>query len=398
MKLLWAPNLEFTQALNRAVKGTGAEPHASPGKHDARVEQPFPLLIDGFGKISREAFDFLYNLSVMGPSKSAKTLSTYAESLCDFLSFAERQSPPYQILNRRHLFQYRGHLSGTDAANRRMGRQLSHRTINLRLTVANEFVKFVTPDCAPSGSAMGSETTESHTKANRTNQNTRRIHLLVKVTKKRPRTLQQEAINALVRELPLPHRLAFQWQLCTGLRRGSIVALTLDHIDKLSSKFSDGFIDVPAKGGGLATIYVPPPLLDETVRYVEIDRTRVASTRVTDPRSSIRQGALFLNTKGRALTDECYYRAFCRACTKIGLKAKTHLARATYASRMERLLSELRAQGIMIDPVKIVQGLLGHADSQTTAIYLDSIVSRNAHVLEAINSLSRVMLIKDEND
>lgn len=397
MKLLWAPNIEFTRALSKAVRDEGAEPHTSLGNHNARVKQSFPLIIDDSAQICREAFAFLYNLSVMGSSKSAKTLSTYAESLSDFLTFVERQSQTCQILNKRHLLQYRGHLSGTDAVNGCNGRQLSQRTINLRLTVANEFTKFIAQDAIASESDTGSETNAAQVKFNGANQKARRMPLLVRVTKKRPRALKQEAINALVQALPIPHRLAFQWQLCTGLRRGSVIAIKLDHIDKLCSKFSDGFIDVPAKGGNKATVYVPPPLLEETVRYVEIDRVEVAPTRVINPRIPVQHEALFLNTKGRPLTAECYYRAFRRACKQIGLNAKTHLARATYASRMEQLLGELRAQGIMIDPVKIVQGLLGHADSRTTAIYLDSIVSRNTYVLETIESLSRLMLIKDNN-
>lgn len=398
MKVLWAPNIEFIRALSRAARDADAEPSTSPVNRKARVDQRFPLLIDNSGKISREAFDFLYNLSIMSSNKSAKTLSTYAESLCDFLGFIECQSPTYLTLNRRHLLHYRGHLSDTDAANGQKGRQLSQRTINLRLTVANEFSKFITPDTVAIGPGAGSEAAPIQTIAASTKQKNGKMRLLVKVTKKRPRALKQEAINALIQGLPQPHRLAFQWQLCTGLRRGSIVALTLEHIDKLCNKFSDGFIDVPAKGGNMATIYVPPPLLDETVRYIEIDRMKVTSTRVTNLWTPALQGALFLNTMGRPLTTECYYRAFCRACTKIGLKARTHLARATYASRMERLLSELRAQGLMIDPIKIVQGLLGHADSRTTAIYLESIVSRNTQVLEVINSLSRIILTKDENE
>lgn len=398
MKLLWAPNIEFGPALSTAARDADTGPNASPDCHTARVEQPFPLLIDDSGQICREAFAFLYDLSVIGPSESAKTLSTYAESLCDWLTFAERQSPPYQIPNRRRLAQYRGHLSGTSPANGRERRQLSKRTINLRLTVANEFAKFVAPDAAASDVEVGTGTNGARKKTNSSTQKTKRRRLLVKVTKSRPRILKQDAINALVETLPLPHRLAFQWQLCTGLRRGSVVALTLDHIDELCSKFSDGFITVPAKGGTTATVYVPLPLLDESVRYVQTDRMIVASTRLDDPRATVNQGALFLNTNGHPLAAECYYRAFHRACSRVGLKAKTHLARSTYATRMEQLLSELRAQGAMIDPVKIVQGLLCHADSKTTAIYLDSIASRNSNVLDALNSHARSMLLTDDHD
>lgn len=397
MKLLWAPNVKFTRALYAAAGDKSTDLHASASDHNVRIDRPFPLLIDDSGRLCREAFEFLYDMSVRGSSESAKTLATYAESLCDWLSFAQRQSPQHLIPTRRRLMQYRAHLLGADNGSK--GRRLSNRTINLRLTVANEFAKFSAPDSASSDAQeVGSGGGAAQNKIGPSNQQSGRNRLLLRLTKKRPRVLKKDAIRALLPTLQMPHRLAFQWQLCTGLRRGSVVALTLDHIAELCGKFSDGFIDVPTKGGYMATVYVPPPLLDETLRYVQTDRMSVASIGLSDLQTSINRGALFLNTKGRPLTAECYYRAFHRACNKIALKAKTHLARSTYASHMERLLSELRARGEMIDPVKVVQGLLGHADSSTTAIYLDSIAGRNINVLEALSSLAHSMIPGGEHD
>lgn len=397
MKLVWSSNL-FTQGMMGLIATSDhrAQLSALAAGGSNKVKRKFPLLISPSGSLCREAFDYLYDLSILGPSESEKTLRTYAESLCHWLSYAERSDINWRRPTKRHFARYRNSMKGQPTDDELRAPNLKPRTINLRLTVAMEFSKFLGQE-QPKNSDEPEQSTDCKARsAEDRSKPIKRQTILVKVSKDRPRALTIEAIGAQLNALGLPHRLAFQWQLCTGLRRGSVTALSLQHIDELTSPYSDGYVSVPAKGGKLASAYVPQSLLTETIRYIETQRTLVEPRNHVPLRRARDQQALFLNSRGNTLTGECYYKAFKRAAKRIGLNAKTHQARSTFATHMETRLRQRRAAGMEIDPIKIVQGLLGHSSSSTTEDYLESITCTRPDILQIIDDWSDSMTGGDD--
>lgn len=71
----------------------------------------------------------------------------------------------------------------------------------------------------------------------------------------------------------------------------------------------------------------------------------------------------------------------------VGLAARPHQARSTFATRVRDKLARLTRGGAELDVVKIVQALLAHADARTTEQYLESI-----DVLRVLDELSGMAL------
>jgi integrase len=142
-------------------------------------------------------------------------------------------------------------------------------------------------------------------------------------------------------------------------------------------------MQVRAKGGKVVSVHVPAQLIEATARYIEIER--VLSERSAKNRKAT---TLFLNSHGRPVTGKAYYRAFVRARESIGLDARPHQARSTFATRVRDKLEHLARSGAELDAVKIVQSLLAHADARTTEQYLESIDVPSIDIFRILDELS----------
>lgn len=382
MKLLWT-----STSISRNASGT---PRASlrrtlDAAKNLGTSLPaarFPLILERDGKPCREAFSYLYALAVVSGSTSEKTLATYAESLLDWLSFAEARQFQWRSPTTRQLAEYRNSMLGQGAPQARRAKPLARRTVNLRLTVAIDFTRSLARE--PNALAPEHKRQDQHN--SQRPPDTKR--LLVRVSRPRPRALTPEACHDLLSHLKQPHRLVFRWQLATGLRTSSVLAIKLSHIQSLLAKHSDHIIDVPSKGSQVAIAYVPKDLLEETLRYIEIDRrlSRANSRQIIEP--SCLDEPLFVNSLGTPLTNRTYAQAFRRASVSSGIQAHPHQARTTFATNIERTLRRLKTDEEELDTVKIVQALLGHASASTTAHYLESIAGYNEDILKAIEEFS----------
>jgi integrase len=146
-------------------------------------------------------------------------------------------------------------------------------------------------------------------------------------------------------------------------------------------------MQVRAKGGKSVSVHVPQQLVEATARYIEIERVLSAGFG-----RRAKAATLFINSCGRSVTGKAYYRAFCRARQALGLSARPHQARSTFATRVRDKLERLARGGTELDAVKIVQALLAHADARTTEQYLESIDVPSIDVLRILDELSGMAL------
>jgi integrase len=302
MRLLWtadrpAPLIRRTLAEH----GYSSLCAALPLDSEWRIGRRFPVLVDASGCVLTESFGFLYDVGIIrGSTRSFRTLETYAESLCDWLTFAEEAGLSWRLPTASMLAMYRDHMLGTVIRDPKRSRPLSRRTVNLRLTVSIEFYKHLA-DSRDGDGDHGDRLLSRRISSFR--------RLRIQLDRRRPRALSPDQCTRLCERLRGAYRLIFQWALCTGLRTASIVSIPLvDFVNMLQGRASSRLMEVRAKGGKCVSVHVPPQLIEATKRYIEIER--VLSARLN------RRGkaaTLFINSRGTPVTGKAYYRAFCRA-------------------------------------------------------------------------------------
>jgi integrase len=395
MRLIWTGR-ETTAEVRLTLRGRGYDPSRLGLPEDAGglIDRPFPVLVSQSGRFIEEAFSFLFDIAFLrGSTRSARTLTTYAESLHSWLSYAERRGLQWRKPITVMLAAFRDHLLGTDGVDRGP-RPLSRRTVNLRLTVAIEFYKHLGwipiqgSDRSPPHSLTGGRTARIESvRAEVRRHDFRRLR--VRVYSLRPKALPLEHCRALCQALRPPYRLMWQWALCTGLRTCSLVRITLQGIEHLKRRTRWGqTIELVGKGGKVVGVHVPDELLAATLRYLEVDRLLVAGR----PRRGGEVESLFLNAHGRAVTGKGFYRALKRAGARLKIAVRPHQARSTFATFVRDRLEARNEAGSNLDAVKVVQFLLAHADASTTEQYLESIDVPSLDVLQVLDELARTAL------
>src|SRR5262249_39339800 len=97
--------------------------------------------------------------------------------------------------------------------------------------------------------------------------------------------------------------------------------------------------------------------------------------------------ALFLNLQGSAVSKMRLTAAFTEAFRAAGVPGTLHCLRHTFAAVM---LARLQRQALGtpdLNPLKIVQVLLGHSSIQTTAIYLRCVELNARELADSIDYL-----------
>ncbi|MBA4689588.1 MULTISPECIES: tyrosine-type recombinase/integrase [Pseudomonadaceae] len=334
-----------------------------------------PLIISPSGELVREISEFIYERWLYsGAEKSKRTLSTYAESLSDWLTFTEAKNISWKVANKRSIAKYRSWLKGSDNSDRT--KALASRTINLRVTAVVEFYKYYW------GVNISSESVSAEISKKWLGEIKNQKSLRVNVNKPKPRSISNRDCNRFISELPCHHGLIFLWTVCTGLRVGSVLSLTIDEFERLIAG-GDGFIEVKVKGGKILDTYIPRRVVIETQKYISTHRVLASKTMRQE---SCRE--LFLNSRGLPVSRHCYYRAFKTVCGKFGIKANPHQARATFASRVEEKL-HYATKELGIDSLKVIQGLLGHVSSSTTQDYLDRLALRSPCIMSLLDESSK---------
>ncbi|WP_323616399.1 tyrosine-type recombinase/integrase [Pseudomonas putida] len=361
MRLL-KPKSQSLAEAKKNIEKVGLSSTSFNNYKSNEVRLPFLLGVDG--RPVSDVHNFLHEkMFYLGGYKSVNSIRTYSESLKHWFVYLASEDLDWKNVSVRNIVGYRNHMKSSGGASKK---SLSAATVNLRINVVVEFYRY-----------WWSEQFRSHgsiqAKNNLEKSRSRTVRLRVNADRKGARALSLESCAGIYSQLKGVHRLVFLWCVCTGMRIGSVLSLELGQFNDLAEAGIHGFIDVEVKGGRNQSVYVPKVVIEETNNYILIERC------LTPPINNEAEERLFLNAKGNYVTRGCYYSAFKRGCAAANIKSHPHQTRATFATHLEHRLQPLKDTH-HLDPLKIIQGLLGHASSETTQMYLENIKGRHINV------------------
>jgi integrase/recombinase XerD len=141
------------------------------------------------------------------------------------------------------------------------------------------------------------------------------------------------------------------------------------------------------KGSKVRQIYPPLPLIDRTRAYIREERAVVIRRARQRNRPYREPDALFLTEHGDPMTPRRIGAMFARACKKANVKATFHALRHTFAATMLRVLQRQSTRAPELNPLLALQAILGHADLETTGIYLRMLANDLSTVETTVDEL-----------
>jgi site-specific recombinase XerD len=173
------------------------------------------------------------------------------------------------------------------------------------------------------------------------------------------------------------------------MRRKELCALELFQVPETAHLDID---DHPLIGVGLTitkgdkarTVYPPIRLLDATHCYIDEVRTPLIRRLRRADRPYRAPSALFLNSRGRSVSHARFTAAMSAAFTAAAVVGTGHWLRHTFAMTMLARLQIQARTTPEINPLKVVQVLLGHSSISSTAIYLRCVEMHSAELEESV--------------
>ncbi|MCC6789923.1 MAG: tyrosine-type recombinase/integrase [Hyphomonadaceae bacterium] len=361
------PQLLFTTA---AVRPHGA---ALPG---------VPMLIGDDMALIEPACAWLMHVAlVRGRTRSAATWRTYGEALYDWWQTLTANGWAWDDVSARELAAYRDSmLNGTRSAPHR---RYARATINQRLRVVAMFYAWAhgsnLVDRSPAEAVdavrvRARPSMLAHVDASGGKRQA--LELTLRAAPRPPRVLETETLRRVMDRLSARDRLIATWALTTGMRRGEVAALPAAVVSVPASERFDAapvqpvLLDV-TKGGRPRYVYPPTPLVDRTRAYVREERAVAVRRAHARDVQYIEPAALFLTEHGHPITPRRVGAMFSSACQAAGVASSFHALRHTFATRALVLLQRQVERFPDLNPLLVVQTLLGHADLSTTGIYLE---------------------------
>ena len=364
-----------------------------------RLREPrptgFPLLFTAEMELIEPAIEFLHEHAVQR-AHTADTVRTYAEILYDWFETLEQNGVDWSAADAADLIAYRNRM--LTQASGHTKRPYGIRTINHRVRGVLRFYEWAvrtgwmqssrlvvrSDDFAISRRTVASRAARgTHLKTD--------IFVLRQYTSL-PRPLTPAESRELLATLPPPYDLMARWQLYTGLRVSELLRLSVTDISKAmkatcrAPEPQYAVVEVLRKGRKNGYVIASRSLLEETAGYMSTHR-RAWLARAARRRRTGQDSRLFVNSRGRAATQNRYQHVIRHAGLACGFVAKTHLLRATFACMMLARLEQLAKQGAEINPLLIVKVLMGHEHIDTTDRYLRAIAVDACTVSEALGSL-----------
>lgn len=346
------------------------------------IPQDFPVLVSDRMAIIEPAFSYLLEVAtVPGRSHAPETVRTYAEHLHDWFDSLEQSELDWQTIGEPIIAAYRNRMLENPSPH--TGRPYARSTVNDRIHTVCRFyawandrgwieeLPFHFVDVRVSAERRQSFLGHLHAGPPVVSANA----LTVSEYERLPRPLRVDQLRLLFARLDEPYRLMAEWALVTGMRRKELCGLSVFQVPETAHLDADqnpliGVALTITKGDRPRTVYPPIRLVDRMHRFIgEVRTPQIRALRRR--RATYRPpDALFLNSQGAAITRERLSAVFNKAFRAAGLSGSVHWLRHTFAMTM---LVRLQRQALLtpdINPLKIVQVLLGHSSIQSTAIYL----------------------------
>jgi integrase len=355
-----------------------------------------PMLIDGKMRLIEPACAWLLHVAlVRGRTRSKETWRTYGEALYDWWQTLEANGWAWDKVGSSELAAYRNRM--LEGASDHTGRPYSRATINIRLRVLAMFYRW----CAASGLIGEVPFSISDLSLRRSRPAIFLAHvdakggrqavneLTVRHTRSLPRPLEPATIRLVMANMDARDRLIVEWAVTTGMRRLEIAGLRVTTLpDTASAELPVVPIRLDVtKGGKVRQVYPPLPLLDRTRAYLREERAvAVRRARERNP-SYCEPAALFLTEYGDPMTPRRIGDMFTRTCKKASVKATFHELRHTFAAAMLSVLQRQSTRAPELNPLLALQAILGHADLETTSVYLKVLANDLSAVETTVDEL-----------
>ena len=360
----------------------------------------FPILLDDHMTIIEPAFAYLIeHATILGRSRAAETVRTYSEHLHDWFDALEQSGLDWRTADEMTVAAYRNRM--LEAPSPPTQRPYARSTINDRVRTVCRFYEWAhrrhLVDELPFRFVDVRSTGNRRERGMLAHLDRRpptimRANALTTAQRERlPRPLRVDELRKLFAELDPPYRLMAEWALGTGLRRMELCGLTVSQVPKtadLDAK-TDPLVGVLlsiTKGDRPRNIYPPLRLIDRTHWYVGEERAALVKS-VQRRCSTFRPPpSLFLNRDGNPVKRPRLSAAFNAAFHAAGLDGSLHWLRHTFAMTMlVRLQRQVAtAPNGDLNPLKVVQVLLGHTSIATTAIYLRCVELHERELAESL--------------
>ncbi|AMP06138.1 tyrosine-type recombinase/integrase [Collimonas pratensis] len=350
--------------------------------------QGFPLLFTADMRLIEPAVAFLHEHAVLR-AHSTDTVRTYAEILYDWFETLEQNEISWKDADATDLVAYRNRMMREASAHTE--RPYCVSTINHRVRGVLRFYEWAvrmrwlttSPLCGRHNNFNVTKRIAPNRKG--TLESVERSLFVLRQFEPLPRPFSPEQVRELLAKLPPPYDLMARWQLYTGLRVSELLRLKRNEVAGLDTS-SFKIIEVLRKGRKDGYVIAPASLLDETLGYIEsyrhawLERARRAG-RASD------YSELFINSRGSRASKNAYQRVIQKSGLASGIRATTHLLRATFACMLLARLEQMASGGVAINPLLIVKVLMGHERIETTDRYLRAIVVDADSIKQALDGL-----------
>jgi site-specific recombinase XerD len=375
----------------RAADGVPGVPHG------------FLILLDDQMTIIEAAFAYLIeHATILGRSRAAETVRTYAEHLHDWFDALEQSDLDWRTADEMTIAAYRNRMLEAPSPHTR--RPHARSTINDRVRTVCRFYDWAhrrrIVDELPFRFVDVRSTANRRERGmlahlDRRLPATMRANALTTAQRERlPRPLRADELRKLFAELDRPYRLMAESALGTGLRRMELCGLQVSQVPKTADldANTNPLVGVPltiTKCDRPRTVYPPLRVIDRTHWYAGEERAALVKSVQRRCLGFRPPPNLFLNRDANAVTRARLSGAFNAAFHAAGLDGSLHWLRHTFAMTMlVRLQRQVAAAADSdINPLKVVQVLLGHASIATTAIYLRCVELHERELGESLGYL-----------
>ena len=366
---------------------------ALPGYGD--IPANFPISVDEGMAIIEPAFAYLHELATIpGRSHAAETIRTYGEHLHDWLDSLEQSRIAWDGVGEREIAAWRNRMLECPSPHTK--RPYARSTINDRVRTVCRFYgwahqrgwiaelpfHYIDVRVLHRRQSMLAhlDVRPGVVTANA---------LTVSEAERLPRALRADQLRRLFSALAPPYDLMASWALVTGIRRKELCALKLFQIPETAHLDADehpliGIGLRITKGGYPRTVYPPIRLLDATHRYIDEVRGPLIRRLRRADRSWPAPSALFLTSRGGPVSAARFTAAMGTAFKAAGVIGTGHWLRHCFAMTMLAQLQRQARTTPEINPLKVVQVLLGHRSIASTAIYLRCVEMHAAELEESV--------------